>query len=703
MKSSIRICLAVVLAGTIFLLCGRTLTQAADNEFVFTIDVGEDVYVAQTVTLSGSMPGADSYEYYILFDGDEFDTRYFEDVESFEAEFFFEEAGDYEIYAKAFFGDEETESEHYHVYADYRGTMGTPVIDRPAFAMSGENYTFSVTNLEQLMQIERAWWEVFVETYDEDAGEWRLVFDESGDSTNVPESFSIPAADLEAGTLYQIVGCARATGWLSSESHSEFYVAGAVDGNVSVKIVGEDYIGLDHADLYIGDHYTIRVEAPGATAIKFFPDNGEGFYYDSLYDGEMEYYFDAEKTGTRTFFAMVSYDQVDTGTVDFESLNWGGISGTATVSVNSLGQVDAAEFDAPEAVEKGAPLPITIKSLGNAEQFEVRFVDEDGWDQDSKWFESMETPFVVNLFTGDLEVGEQYYVVINTYAPHMIGNETAGESHPLQVTEPGTEIQVTLARDSVNVTEGVSYVVYAPGAEEVMLKVLDAEENVLYESEEAEGEALENTFAVMEWEAGTYFVYGGARYPGQDTWVFTENPYTLTVSSLGTLPSPVQTWKSIVIAGTEVEYSFEAVENANNYSAIIHHNEDNVTGMQHDHAGSFTLPTSVFGPSGVTYKVEVVAFGRGYNPSSGNDHRVAIIDPGKILVLPADLTTIEEEAFAGVDAQLIVLPEGVTSVAPRAFANCPNLLAVVSPNGAHLLDDNVFEGCPNEVVIAESY
>ena len=590
--------------------------------------------------------------------------------------------------------------------ADNEDTMGAPMIDRPGCVMSGEDYSFSVTNLEQLMQVEGSVWEVFVDAYDENTDDWTNVLEESGDSSNIPESFLIPAASLEADTLYEITVLAHGTELASSDSCCEFYVAGTTDENVSVRIVKEDYDSADHADLSIGDYYTIQVEAPGATAVKFFPDNGEGFYYDLIYDGVYEYSFVAEKAGSKAYFAMVSYDPVDTGEdseVNLGDLNWSGVSSTATVSVTSLGQVDAAEFSAPQTVKKGAPLPITITSLGNAEQFEVCLVNENGMGIVSEWSERMEPPFTLNLFTGSLDVGSPYYIVINTYAAHMSRNETSEDSHPLQVTEPGTEIQVTLTKNAVNLTEGVRYTVYAAGAEAVMLKVLDSEENVLYQKEGSEEEILENIFSVLSWEAGTYFVYGGARYPGQDTWVFTENPCSLTVSSFGTLPSPEQTWQSVVLAGNEIEYSFEAVENADSYSAMIYHSADNVTGMRPDQPGSYTLPASIFGPPGAIYNVEVVAFGTGYSPSSGNLHRVAIIEPDKVLILPADLTTIGEESLAGVDAQLIVLPEGTTHVAPRAFANCPNLLAVVSPNEDLQLSAEVFEGCTHEIVVADSY
>ena len=47
------------------------------------------------------------------------------------------------------------------------------------------------------------------------------------------------------------------------------------------------------------------------------------------------------------------------------------------------------------------------------------------------------------------------------------------------------------------------------------------------------------------------------------------------------------------------------------------------------------------------------------------------------VILPADLTHIEEEAFAGIDAEVIEVPEGCVSIGERAFADCPNLRYVI--------------------------
>lgn len=47
------------------------------------------------------------------------------------------------------------------------------------------------------------------------------------------------------------------------------------------------------------------------------------------------------------------------------------------------------------------------------------------------------------------------------------------------------------------------------------------------------------------------------------------------------------------------------------------------------------------------------------------------------LILPAGLTTIESEAFAGINAAVVLVPDGCKSIGSLAFANCPNLQYVL--------------------------
>ena len=69
--------------------------------------------------------------------------------------------------------------------------------------------------------------------------------------------------------------------------------------------------------------------------------------------------------------------------------------------------------------------------------------------------------------------------------------------------------------------------------------------------------------------------------------------------------------------------------------------------------------------------------------------------------LPADLTVIAAEAFAG-DAKIdkVVLPEGVTEIGARAFANS-GLREIHLPASLQSIDDTAFQGLTDLTVTAE--
>ena len=65
-----------------------------------------------------------------------------------------------------------------------------------------------------------------------------------------------------------------------------------------------------------------------------------------------------------------------------------------------------------------------------------------------------------------------------------------------------------------------------------------------------------------------------------------------------------------------------------------------------------------------------------------------------VLTLPASLTEIEEEAFAGLtNIEMVVLPDTCMTIGARAFAGCTNLQVVVMPEGVSI-GDGAFDGCP---------
>ena len=78
-------------------------------------------------------------------------------------------------------------------------------------------------------------------------------------------------------------------------------------------------------------------------------------------------------------------------------------------------------------------------------------------------------------------------------------------------------------------------------------------------------------------------------------------------------------------------------------------------------------------------------------------------------ILPAQLTSIEPEAFSGIAAVSVLLPETVTSIGDHAFADCEALRQVIIPESVTTIGENVFDGCGPLLIVgvsgstAESY
>ena len=63
------------------------------------------------------------------------------------------------------------------------------------------------------------------------------------------------------------------------------------------------------------------------------------------------------------------------------------------------------------------------------------------------------------------------------------------------------------------------------------------------------------------------------------------------------------------------------------------------------------------------------------------------------LYLPKSMKVIEEEAFAGITAELVILPEGCTAIEKKAFYACPNLKIVILPKSCTDIAPDAFERC----------
>jgi len=76
--------------------------------------------------------------------------------------------------------------------------------------------------------------------------------------------------------------------------------------------------------------------------------------------------------------------------------------------------------------------------------------------------------------------------------------------------------------------------------------------------------------------------------------------------------------------------------------------------------------------------------------------------PAADFVLPASLTAIGEEAFAGGAFTRVQLSEGVTAIGSRAFADCPQLAYIYIPAATDTIAEDAFAGVDGLTILGHS-
>lgn len=74
--------------------------------------------------------------------------------------------------------------------------------------------------------------------------------------------------------------------------------------------------------------------------------------------------------------------------------------------------------------------------------------------------------------------------------------------------------------------------------------------------------------------------------------------------------------------------------------------------------------------------------------------------PASGIILPANLTAIEERAFEGVAAAIIEIPDGCLRIGTEAFLNCRNLTQLYIPASVKTIAFDAFDGCDKLTIYA---
>ena len=107
----------------------------------------------------------------------------------------------------------------------------------------------------------------------------------------------------------------------------------------------------------------------------------------------------------------------------------------------------------------------------------------------------------------------------------------------------------------------------------------------------------------------------------------------------------------------------------------------------------------------------IVAFSLDFMPSQASQAApeeekksspAAVQKAENVLVLPASLQMIGEDAFGGSAAEAVLLPTGLETVEKKAFADMPELKSVYVPETVTEIDRQAFSGAGKPVLIGQT-
>lgn len=488
--------------------------------------------------------------------------------------------------------------------------------------------------------------------------------------------YRVRGADLTPGEVYTIESWLRpeAPGYSQTRVCAELAVTqGTQKGTVTVS----------HNEVLRCEPVDVTVDVPGATALWVY--HGEG-RWDGFVGSHAEARWDFFQIGDNQVYARYTTQTIgDPENVDFESLNWTGVTPIETVRVNTVGQLSTPDYTLEsEIVKRGQPFRITIDALqGHDEWYIAGLQDMDHRDlMDSCfWDESTHT---LKVDTAIVEP-DLYYLHLHGDA---VGYESCDVWRLVAVEEPEEGLVVSLPETVVTVTRPL-VTAFAPGAQKITLTLTDPSGVHSTREYEQQGEVFreEARFGHTEgpWQAVFTAHYAGGRTETVEREVQVIAPY-------GNLPNPTLRMDGPWIEGQDLRFMMDAGDAMFIYVNILdRYTQEYVYEDRDENFGDwhYVIPADSFEP-GHPCNIEVYSVKEGCNANSTIFWVVPLPENPKTFTLPGFLTEIEAEAFEGVAAEKIVIPGTVTSIEASAFANCPDLLVVEIEDGASGISTDAF-------------
>ena len=232
----------------------------------------------------------------------------------------------------------------------------------------------------------------------------------------------------------------------------------------------------------------------------------------------------------------------------------------------------------------------------------------------------------------------------------------------------------TLSATEIMTGDQVTAQVYARGAERIRLSKVNGNGDTVHTFEQEGYSGID--YDMGEWWPGVFTVTAEAFYADQDAWQQVGDPIELTVTTHGDMDFFASELPALVWAGDEsIVFRFDDCGNIVGgeyedapdgwYKVCINDTMQDGYVVNYDYdwndAGEHAVTPDMYLDGRTLEAGHVYWFGMGawrphYTPGGSIEIHTAVVDPDKVLRLPAGLTEIDEEAFAGTSAQAVFIP-----------------------------------------------
>ena len=464
-----------------------------------------------------------------------------------------------------------------------------------------------------------------------------------------------------------------------------------IDQNLVLDVNGQK--GSENiSEIYLYQNISVSLVKPSyATAARVW----NGFDWDiwAASDDDWTREWSADYQGNITYIAQATADPKVTAweqengnfdEFDWSAVNWSLTSNSVSFHVICLGDLDAPAVTFPNGttVERGDDLVLSFEAVENASVYGVMIQQMDG-----EWIYGAEysDPGEYSFLTDTLPAGS-YRVIVE---PRHYGWRGHGSGQVITVTETTSwddnRPYFKIVKTEVLTNEDFAVAVHMPGAMKVSI-CHNTEDNPWWD-DYTDTHVL--TFRVPDSDEWVFRAY--AQFEEDGAWVQIGSAITVTAEAPdGDLPGPRIWMQNVWTAGQDLDFVVD--QPTGKYVHVEIYERDNPENcvyrdeFDNDWDWRYIFDADWFVP-GTFYNLEVTSKRTGYN-SNWTVFPICML-PAEMdtLILPENLTTIEDDSFRGIGAQKIVIPESVTTIGANAFAECPNLLVVevpTNPEGIHV-------------------